>query len=87
MESGSGPRQRWQIVPKAAPLGQQKHEVIDHAANGEPQVVTRYGKRVALIVLAHEFDRLSGAGATLWQYFRAAPTNGARLRIERDRSC
>ena len=61
-------------------------EVIDRATKGGPQVVTRHGKRVAVIVSAREFDRLSGAGASLWQYLRAAPTKGVRLRIERDRS-
>lgn len=40
-------------------------EVIDRAAKGGPQVVTRHGKRVAVIVSAREFDRLSGAGASL----------------------
>ena len=61
-------------------------ELIDRAAKGGPQVVTRHGKRVAVIVSAREFDRLSGAGASLWQYLRAAPTKGVRLRIERNRS-
>ena len=61
-------------------------EVIDRAAKAGPQIVTRHGKRVAVIVSAREFDRLCGAGASLWQYLRAAPTKGVRLRIERDRS-
>ena len=61
-------------------------EVIDRAAKGGPQVVTRHGKRVAVIVSASEFDRLSGAGTSLWQYLSAAPTKGEPLQIERDRS-
>ncbi len=59
-------------------------EVIDRAAKGGPQVVTRHGKRVAVIVSAQDFDRMRGAG--LWQYLRAAPTKGVHLNIERDRS-
>ena len=59
-------------------------EVIDRAAKAGPQTVTPHGKRVAVIVSAREFDRLSGA--SLWDYLRAAPAKGMRLRLERDRS-
>ena len=61
-------------------------EVIDRAATSGPQVVTRHGRRVAVIVSAQEFDSMRGAGSSLWRYLRAAPTKGARLRFERDRS-
>jgi len=61
-------------------------EVIDRAAKGGPQVVTRHGKRVAVIVSAQEFDRMRGVGPSLWRYLRSAPTKGLRLHIERDRS-
>ena len=60
--------------------------MIDRAAKGGPQVVTRHAKRVAVIVSAREFDQLNGAGGSLWQYLGAAPMKGVRLRIERDRS-
>lgn len=43
-------------------------------------------KRVAVIVSAREYDKLSGASPSLWQSLRTAPTKGVRLRIERDRS-
>ena len=59
-------------------------EVIDRAAKAGRQTVTRHGERVAVIVSAREFDRLSGA--SLWEYLRAAPAKGVRLRVERDRS-
>lgn len=58
---------------------------IERATQGGPQVVARYAKRVAVIVPAREFDRLSGAGAPLWQTLRAVPTKGVRLRTDRDR--
>ena len=61
-------------------------EVINRAAASGPQVVTRHGERVAVIVSAREFDRLSGPRLSLWQYLRTAPTKGMRLRIKRDRS-
>ena len=71
----------WPLREAKSKLG----EVIDRAVKCGPQAVTRHGKRVAIIVSASEFDRLSGAGVSLWQYLRAAPTKGVRLRIERDR--
>ena len=59
-------------------------EVIDRADKAGPQTVTRHGKRVAVIVSAREFDRLSGE--SLWDYLRAAPVKEVKLRVERDRS-
>jgi prevent-host-death family protein len=61
-------------------------EVIERAARFGPQVVTRHGKRVAVIVSAREYDRMRGGVRSLWRYLRTAPTKGVRLRIERDRS-
>lgn len=61
-------------------------ELIERAAKSGPQVVTRHGKRVAVIVSAREYDRMRGGTRSLWRYLRTAPTKGARLRIERDRS-
>jgi len=60
-------------------------EVIDRATKTGPQVVTRHGKRVAVIVSAREFDRLRRPRKTLFEFLRSAPTAGLRLRIERDR--
>ena len=34
--------------------------VVDAALAGEPQLVTRHGKRAVVIVAASEFDRLRG---------------------------
>ena len=71
----------------AWPLQEAKNklsEVIDRADKAGPQTVTRHGKRVAVIISAREFDRLSGD--SLWDYLRATPAKGVRLRVERDKS-
>lgn len=61
-------------------------ELIDRAAKGGPQVVTRHGKRVAVVLSASEYDRLRRPRKTLFEFLRSAPTAGLKLRIERDRS-
>lgn len=61
-------------------------EVKATLAQMQTSTARRRRERSAAIVSAREFDRLSGAGGSLWQYLRAAPTKGVRLRIERDRS-
>jgi antitoxin Phd len=35
-------------------------ELVDRAADGEPQVVTKRGKRAAVLVSAEEYARLKG---------------------------
>lgn len=61
-------------------------ELIDRAARGGPQVVTRHGRRVAVIISVSEYDRLRKPSKTLLEFLRSAPTAGLKLRIERDRS-
>lgn len=61
-------------------------ELIDRAARSGPQVVTRHGRRVAVIISASEYDRLRKPSKTLLEFLRSAPTAGLKLRIERDRS-
>ena len=70
------------------PLQQAKNklsEVIDRAAKVGPQVVTRHGKRVAVVISMREYDRLRRPRKTLLEFLRSAPTAGLKLRIERDR--
>ena len=45
-------------------------EVIDRAAKGGPQVVTRHGKRVAVILSASAYDRLRRPRKTLFEFLR-----------------
>ena len=52
-------------------------ELVDRAADGEPQVVTKRGKRTAVLVSADEYARLkgrtTGGAADFVQHLLAAP--------------
>ena len=58
-------------------------ELVDRAAEGEAQVVTRRGKRTAVLVSASEYDRLVGTGSkpapNFVQHLLAAPKGEFRL--------
>ena len=49
-------------------------EVIDRAEGGEPQVVTRHGKEVAVVVSVEQYHQLMGKGKTLLEVLSGGPT-------------
>jgi antitoxin Phd len=57
-------------------------ELVDRAVEGEAQVVTRRGKRTAVLVSADEYARLKGRGAKgpvdFVQHLLAAPKGDFR---------
>jgi prevent-host-death family protein len=58
-------------------------ELVDRAVEGEAQVVTRRGKRAAVLVSAEEYARLKGTGAkeplNFVQHLLSAPKGDFRL--------
>jgi antitoxin Phd len=58
-------------------------ELVDRAEDGEAQVVTRRGKRAAVLVSAEAYDRLTGQGAktplNFVQHLLSAPKGNFRL--------
>jgi prevent-host-death family protein len=59
-------------------------EVVRRALEDGPQVVTRHGRDVVVVVSAAQFDKLRGETKDFKQFLRSAPDLG-RLRISRDR--
>ena len=57
--------------------------VVDQAARGEPTIVTRRGKPVAVIVGHEEWQRLTGARPGFAELLLAFPEDGD---VHRDRS-
>jgi prevent-host-death family protein len=72
----------WTLTQAKLKLG----DLIDDAVKGVPQVVTRHGRLVAVIVSADEYDRLRSPPKTLLEFRRSAPTAGLEFRIKRDRA-
>lgn len=57
-------------------------EVIDRAQTG-PQVITRHGKPIAVVVSAGEWARKAARKGTLAEFLLASPLRGADLELER----
>jgi antitoxin Phd len=59
-------------------------EVVDEAMRHGPQVITRRGVQVAIVVSCTDFVRLEQKKTSLSTFFRRSPLVG--LRLERDTS-
>jgi len=69
---------RWQLQDAK----QRFSELVRHARREGPQVVTRHGEEVAVVVSIEEYRRLTSDKAAFKQFLLAAPDLGA-LEIER----
>jgi prevent-host-death family protein len=61
-------------------------EVVDGAAHHGPQVITRRGVEVAVILSYKDYRKITGARRKLSDFFRESPLAGVKLDLERDRS-
>lgn len=58
-------------------------EVLRAAESGEPQIVTKHGEEVAVVIDIAEYRRLRGESVGFMEYLRAEPLADADLDIER----
>jgi prevent-host-death family protein len=70
--------QRWQLQDAK----QQFSRVVDRARSGEPQLVTRNGKEVAVVLDVDEYRRLTSHGGD----FKKFLFEGPRFELEIERS-
>ena len=68
---------RWQVQEAK----QRFSEVVRAAENGEPQIVTKHGEEIVVIIDIAEYRRLRGEVMDLMDYLRSEPY--ADLEIER----
>lgn len=61
-------------------------EVVNRAISEGPQVVTRRGEEVVVVIAKKEFARLQKSRPGPVQFFRESPLVGVDLDLERDRS-
>ena len=59
-------------------------EVVDKALRHGPQVITKRGVQVAIVVSYSEFAKMKQGETKLSEFFRRSPLAG--LRLERDKS-
>lgn len=61
-------------------------EVIDDALTEGPQLITRRGREVVIVLAYPEYQRLTGADESLYEFFRRSPLVGVELDLSRDES-
>ena len=60
--------------------------VVNKALTDGPQVITRRGKEVAVVISSAQYHRLTAKRASLTEFFRASPLVGADIDLGRDKS-
>jgi prevent-host-death family protein len=79
--SGIGrPDIRWWQVQEAK---QRFSEVLRAAESGEPQIVTRHGEEVVVLIDIAQYRHLQGQSVGFMDYLRSEPLLDADLEIER----
>lgn len=61
-------------------------ELVDQALAQGPQVVTRRGEEVVVVLSKEEYDRLRKSQPSLVDFFRNSPLVGVELDLERDKT-
>jgi prevent-host-death family protein len=60
--------------------------VVKDAARQGPQIVTRHGTKVAVVLSYEEYQRMTATQGKLSDFFRASPLAGVELDLTRDAS-
>ncbi|MGH8143001.1 MAG: type II toxin-antitoxin system Phd/YefM family antitoxin [Steroidobacteraceae bacterium] len=73
----------WTVAEAKAKLS----EVIEHAHKRGPQMITRNGRRAAVVVDAEEWERRTQRAGTLADFFASSPLrrSGQKLKRSKDR--
>ena len=69
----------WSVAEAKAHLS----EVLTRAQSEGPQVITRRGRRAAVVVSVEEWERKTKRDGTLADFFANSPLRGSKIRIER----
>jgi len=72
----------WQLQEAKNRFSELVNKVLDEG----PQVVTRRGEEVVVVVSHEEYSKLLKSQSSLLEFFRQSPLVGAELDLERDRS-
>lgn len=74
--------QSWQLQEAKNKLSQ----VVDEALAEGPQIITRRGQQVAVVISFEAYERLTGGDENLYEFFRKSPLVGVDLDLSRDDS-
>lgn len=70
----------WQVQE-----AKQRFSEVLRAAEAEPQIVTKHGEEVAVVIDIAEYRRLRGESVSFMDYLRVAPSADEDLDLERRR--
>lgn len=76
-------------MPKVWQLQEAKNkfsQLVNEALARGPQVVTRRGEEVVVIISREEYGRLKKSQSSLVEFFRQSPLVGVELDLERDQT-
>jgi prevent-host-death family protein len=72
----------WQLQEAKNKLSQ----VVDDAVNDGPQVITRHGVEVAIVISYAEYKKMIASRGKLSAFFRDSPLASVELDLTRDKS-
>jgi prevent-host-death family protein len=71
----------WSVAEAKARLS----ELLDHAISDGPQVITRRGREIAIVVSAEEWHKKSSRSGSLAEFLAASPLRDSGLEVGRRR--
>ena len=72
----------WQLQEAKNKLSQ----VVEEAARDGPQIITRHGVEVAIVISFAEYQKMVASKGKLSAFFRDSPLVGVELDLSRDKS-
>ncbi len=60
-------------------------EVVERALNKGPQIVTRHGRKVVVVMSVEDYERMLAPRGDLVEFFRRSPLEGVELDLERSK--
>lgn len=74
--------QTWQLQEAKNKFSQ----VIENAVNSGPQIITKRGAEVAIVISYAEYQKMIASRGSLSSFFRDSPLVGADVDLARDKS-
>ena len=75
-------KRTWQLQEAKNKLS----KVVDDAISQGPQVITRHGVEVVIVIAYEQFRKMTASEQKLSDYFRNSPLVGEELDLTRDKS-
>lgn len=73
------PEESWTVAEAKAKFS----EIMEKARFEGPQIITRHGRRAAVVVAAEEWDRTKKRKGSLVEFFANSPLRGSGINLDR----